>query len=95
MNSLLPAMMGMAVILRIRNLEKQGGPNDENMRELHETADMLGEHGDILLYGGGKPGQCAELFNRTAQAIAVLAFSPGGVEVFGTKFEARLEGKGR
>ena len=43
---------------------------------------------DILLCGGGKPGECADLFNRTAHAIAVLAFVPGGVTIFGATFEA-------
>lgn len=78
-----------AVFLRIVEMEKLGGPTPEDLRKAQETADMLGEHGDILLHGGGKPGQCAELFNRTSHAIAVLAFVPGGVELFGTKFKAK------
>ena len=98
MKGLLPEMMGMAVFLRIKTLEQRGGPGAEDMARLMETSDMLGEHGDVLIYGGGKPGQCADLFNRTAQDIAVLAFVPGGVEIFGTKFEANRRkptGKGR
>lgn len=88
MNGLLPGMMGLAVHLRIKAMEERGGPKTEDMAKAQETSDMLGEHGDVLLHGGGKPGQCADLFNRTAHAIAVLAFTPGGVELFGTKFEA-------
>jgi len=91
MNGLLPAMMPMAVFLQVKTLEQQGGPSPEDMAKIQETSDMLGEHGDILLHGGGKPGQCADLFNRTAHAIAVLAFAPGGVELFGTKFEAKRQ----
>jgi len=89
MKKLLPEMIRLAVILRIEMLKKQGGPEAEDMKKVQETSDMLGEHGDILLHGGGKPGQCADLFNRTAHAIAVLAFVPGGVELFGTRFEAK------
>ena len=89
MKGLLPQMMRLAVFLRIKTLEQQGGPGAEDMAKVQETSDMLGEHGDILLHGGGKPGQCADLFNRTAHAIAVLAFAPGGVELFGTRFEAK------
>ena len=91
MKGLLPEMMVMAVFLRIKTLEQRGGPTAEDMRKVQETADMLGEHGDVLLHGGGKPGQCADLFNRTAHAIAVLAFAPGGVDIFGTHFEAKVK----
>jgi hypothetical protein len=98
MKGLLETMMPMAVFLRIKTLEKQGGPAPEDMAKIQETSDMLGEHGDILLHGGGKKGECADLFNRTAHAIAVLAFVPGGVEIFGAKFEAKATrdvGKGK
>jgi hypothetical protein len=86
--NLLEIMMVPAVFLRIAEMEKQGGPSAEDMARAQETSGMLGEHGDVLLHGGGKKGQCADLFNRTAHAIAVLAFVPGGVELFGTRFEA-------
>lgn len=89
MNGLLPRMMGMAVVLRIATMEEMGGPSAEDVARARETSGMLGEHGDVLLHGGGKPGQCADLFNRTAHAIAVLAFAPGGVEIFGARFEAK------
>jgi hypothetical protein len=59
------------------------------MKKAQETSDILGEHGDILLHGGGKKGEQADQFNRTAHAFAVLAFCPGGVEVFGARFEAK------
>jgi len=91
MKCLLETMMPMAVFLAVKALEQQGGPSEKDMKNIQDTADMLGEHGDILLHGGGKKGECADLFNRTAHAIAVLSFAPGGVELFGTKFE----GKGR
>ncbi|MEK6609189.1 MAG: hypothetical protein AABZ30_16140 [Myxococcota bacterium] len=41
------------------------------------------------MFGGGKPGEVADLFNRTAKAIAVLSFAPGGVTVFGQHWEAQ------
>jgi hypothetical protein len=94
-NDLLAMMIPMAVFFRIKTLEEQGGPSAEDTRKAMETADMLGERGDVLLHGGGKSGksgECADLFNRTAHAIAVLAFAPGGVEVFGARFEATAAG---
>ena len=98
MNGLLETMIAPAGFLRIEIIRERGGPSAEDLAKVQETSDMLGEHGDILLHGGGKPGQCADLFNRTAHAIAVLAFVPGGVELFGARFDAkgtRDMGKGR
>ena len=82
-------MMQMAVPLYIERLKEKGGPTPEDMKKAQETSDMLGERGDVLLCGGGKKGECAELFNRTAAAIAVLAFVPGGVTIFGGHWEEK------
>ena len=95
MNGLLETMIAPAVFLRIVEMEKLGGPTPEDMKKVQETADMLGERGHVLLHGGGRKGECADLFNRTAHAIAVLAFAPGGVELFGTRFEASRRGMGK
>ena len=88
---MLPEMMRMAVWLHIEQLKERGGPSQDDMKKAQETSDMLGERGDVLLCGGGKPGERAALFNRTAHAYAVLAFVPGGVSVFGAQFEAKRE----
>jgi hypothetical protein len=91
MGELLAEMMRMAVILRIEELKARGGPTDDDRKKAQETSDMLGEHGDELLFKSEKPGRTAELFNRTAHAIAVLSFCPGGVTLFGATFEANRE----
>ena len=92
MNNHLSEAMRLAVFIRVHQLKARGGPTTEDMDEAMETGDVLGERGDVLLFGNrDKPGECAELFNRTAHAIAVLAFCPGGVHVFGTTFEANPE----
>ena len=90
MNDILPELMRMAVWLKVEEIKARGGPTPEDMKRAQKTADMLGERGDVLLCGGGKKGECADLFNRTAHAYAVLAFVPGGVSVFGHCFEANL-----
>jgi len=91
MNNHLSDMMQVAVPLYMAKLSEKGGPTPEDMEEAQMTSSVLGERGDVLLFGGGKKGECADLFNKTARAIAVLAFCPGGVEVFGTRFEAKKE----
>jgi len=97
--NLLRDMLSMAVFFQIEQIRERGGPTPEDMKKAQETSDILGEHGDILLYGGGKPGECADQFNRTAHAIAVLSFAPGGVTLFGITFDAaeqlkNIKGKG-
>lgn len=51
----------------------------------------IAERGDVLQYGGGKKGEVAKLFNELAEALAHMAFMPGGVR-FG---ESHWEGKWR
>jgi len=82
-------MMQMAVTLWIAQFKAKGGPSDQDRQRATEFASTLGEKGDILLFGGGKKGEVAELFNRTAEAISILSFLPGGVTVFGAHFEAK------
>ena len=86
-------MMATAVPLHIMQLQDKGGPSDEDMKKAQDVSDKLGERGDVLLCGGGKKGECADLFNGTAHAIAVLAFVPGGIEIFGQHFEAKRNGE--
>ena len=78
-----------AVPVWIMSLQDKGGPTKKDFDELKETSKLLGEKGDILLFGGGKKGECANIFNKTAKAIAVLSFLPGGIEIFGMRFETK------
>lgn len=85
---LLPIALSAAVPLRIMELQERGGPTDTDMERAQQFSNDLGQHGDILLFRGGKRGETAALFNGLAFSIAVLAFCPGGVKVFGQHWEA-------
>jgi hypothetical protein len=85
---LLSLSLSAAVPLHIMRMKEKGGPDDADFERAREASDLLGQHGDILIYGGGKPGLCATLFNRMAHAAAVLAFCPGGATVMGVHYEA-------
>ena len=86
---ILKDLMSVAVFLHIEQIrERSGMPTKEDMQKAQETSDILGERGEILLCGGGKPGERSDQFNRTAHAIAVLSFCPGGVTLFGITFDA-------
>ena len=87
-HDLLKDMLSVAVFFQIEQIREHGGPTPDDMKRAQETSEILGEHGDILLHGGGKKGECADQFNRTAHAIAVLSFAPGGVTLFGITYDA-------
>ena len=91
MDNGLAIAMSAAVPLHIIQLQEWGGPSQEDLDSMVELAPLLGEKGDILLFGGGKKGECADLFNKTAHAIAVMAFCPGGIDIFGQHYEVEKE----
>lgn len=82
----LPAALAMAVPLQISQLAARGGPTDTEWAFARQWADTLAEKGDVLLYGE-KKGETAKLFAEFANAVAVLAFAPGGITIFGQHFE--------
>lgn len=86
------AFVACSVPLRIGELQAQGGPSDLDIELAHNYANVLAAHGDVLLYGGEKSGEAARLANGLAHAVAVLAFHPGGIQIFGQHFEAKGEG---
>ena len=88
MNPLLPIALDAAVPLRIAEYVQQGGPGDEDFARVRRYAQTLAEKGDILQYGG-KKGQAAELFNGLSDALAILAFCPGGVRFCGRHWESK------
>jgi len=59
---------------------------------LAEASKLICEKGDLLLFGGGRKGEVAEVFNATARGIAALSFAPGGIAAFGQHWEARHPG---
>lgn len=76
-----------AVMINIVNLKRMGYIPDSVFNEALATADIIANEGDTLLYGGN-PGDAARIFNKTAMAIAVLSFQPGGFRGFGMSIES-------
>lgn len=85
----LPIALAAAVPLWIYELQARGGPGLDDWDEAREFSQVLAEKGDKLLFRSEKEGETAELFNRLAKALAVLAFAPGGVRAFGEHWEAK------
>ena len=82
--SKLGTALSVAVPLRIDEWKRKGGPAQADFEEIQDNClEKLMERGDILLYGGGNKGECANIFNQVANAIAIMSFLPGGIKIFG------------
>lgn len=88
---LMRTFLSAAVPLRIMGMleNDSGGPTPEQLEACRFIVEDLGERGDLLLFGSQKKGESADLANKLAHGIAVLAFAPGGVDIFGMHFEAQ------
>lgn len=91
---LLATALEVAVPLCIHNLQCRGGVTEDILEQARKTSWELAGHGDNLLYRGKKRGETARLFQQVAEAIAVLAFCPGGITIFGLHFEASVTSGG-
>lgn len=90
---LLPASLVAAVPLALADLARRGGPSDSDRDDMHSFSQVLAEHGDALLYRVTTPAACAggyssaQMFTRLVRALAVLAYVPGGITLFGEHWE--------
>lgn len=87
-NSLLSIFLSAAVPLRMMELVGRGGPTTDDMTRAQAASNLLGEKGDVLLFGSNRKGEAAYIANELAFSIAVLSFCPGGVRTFGQHFDA-------
>jgi hypothetical protein len=88
--ALLQAALSAAVPLNIAVFQMRPWTELEQLAK--EAAQVVAEKGDRILFRSKKRGETAAAFNKLAEGIAVLAFAPGGVKVFGLHFEARHPG---
>lgn len=86
--ALLKIALETAVPVWMWGMIEKGGPDETDYERTKESVERLGAQGDILMFGGGKKGVVADLFNGLAHGIAVLSFCPGGVKTFGMRFVA-------
>lgn len=74
-------LLDATVPLRILEFRQAGGPTDADRAWARSYADELGAHGDVLQYGGKGAG---EVRVGLIRAVAILAYAPGGVTLFGS-----------
>jgi hypothetical protein len=64
---------------------------EERMARATSCAQVVAEKGDVILFKSKKAGETGAAFNALAEGIALLAFAPGGVDIFGLHFDATSE----
>ena len=75
----------LAVPIQIMRFKSGEAPLPRGPRP--DLAKILGEKGDVILYGG--PG-AGEAVTTLVECVAILAFAPGGVTAFGLHFEETM-----
>lgn len=89
MSLALPPSLSLAVYVEILNIQKKGYISDAMIEDATiNSSEIIATHSDDLMYD--KSGKASQIFARLAVSVAILAFQPGGVEIFGEKFEAKL-----
>ncbi|MFD0855676.1 hypothetical protein ACFQ07_25770 [Actinomadura adrarensis] len=78
-----PLVIALEFAVPLHILELADRTDTQRMEIGRRTARLIGEKGDILMFGGGRKGEVADAFNALAQGLAALAYQPGGVEAFG------------
>lgn len=91
MTHALAIALSAAVPLKITEYRQRGGPSDEDIRRVREESCwLIASQADSLLYRDHREprGKTAQIFNCLVDGLAVMAFCPGGVRMFGEHFEA-------
>lgn len=89
----------LAINCRINILLNNGGITNSNWEKYRKFIEQFNNRcvnqpsfTEALMFDVHKPGLTTEAFNMATQALAILAFSPGGVEFMGVHYEAKGDG---
>lgn len=83
---LLMATLEVAVPLWIERVRPM--PMDARLARAQELADVVAAKGDVIMFKSSKKGESGAAFNALAEALAIMAFAPGGVLFNGQRWEA-------
>ena len=74
------------VPLLIHEIKSRGGPDERDYARARDYGLYLATHGDAIMFR--EKGKTGEAMSKLTEGLAVLAFCPGGVSVFGLTFDA-------
>ena len=82
----------MTARLHLMEWAVNGFPEGVYQEVIDKCPEVLERADALLLFRGreAKPGEIAQAHNLTAKAIAVLAYAPGGVVIFGEHLDAQV-----
>ncbi|GHO59194.1 hypothetical protein [Ktedonobacter robiniae] len=89
--ALLAPALSATVPLYIYRIQQRGGITDLDIVRVQSYTQDLMTRGEDLYFRRGKDGETGTRFDQVAEIIAVLAFSPGGITVFGLHFNAYVQ----
>lgn len=70
-------------------LERQGGPTPELEAWAREVGVRLAHGGDEVQFRDGKGASAAPRLGDIAKALAIGAWAPGGLDLYGHHFEVK------
>jgi hypothetical protein len=76
------------VPLRTHEIKTRNGPSDFDFERARQFGSELAVKGDVLQYGSKRKGEAADLMANLIDAVAILAFLPGGIDFLGLHWEA-------
>jgi hypothetical protein len=83
-SGLLGDFLQMTVPLKIAEFQARGGPGDLDWERVRAFGPILAEKGDQILY---RDRETARLAGELVFVVAAMAFGPGGVKLFGHRWE--------
>jgi len=86
-NPLLKIALSAAVPLWIEQLRERPDLAEYLDTRAPEIAQIIASKADVMMFGSKKKGEAADVFNATAEGIALMSFIPGGVTIFDMHFE--------
>lgn len=87
-SSPLAIALSAAVPLRVAEYRARGGPSAADYDRVRGNAELVASGSDGAMYRGNRKGHAAKVFAAIADALAVMAFCPGGVRFCGSRYEA-------
>lgn len=81
-----PLVMMLQLAVPLWIMDVQDWTWEKRQARAEECGQQIAERGDHLMFRGA---HTADTFNRLAEAVAILAYAPGGVSAFGCHWEAK------
>lgn len=88
-NHPLPTMLPFLVQMAI--LDVRTWTPDQRIKYARARAQTFAEKSDTLMFGSKTKGEAGQLAGELAKVIACLSFQPGGVKLFGCRWQSEAD----